>query len=248
VKNVLYLAEIAEYCSRELRGVRIPSEIYAELLSAFWQDQLAVVHVQNLHPIQRLNVLKAMNATRYLIPDHPGLTLVDCAEMIPPKVEQHPDGRWTIDRGVCIVLSPEDADWTEGIRAAAYYQLAKTPLDDFHELQKPPIVGLGATKEALAACCDLVGWDRPRFWFRNERRRPSAVRRQREFEAWFKQIVSGPKQKTKLMYLAEAIKLFSGLPRTSLIGSGPETPLKAGSAPDRLFVNEEHEYADKPLI
>ena len=211
-EKVLYLAEIAEYWSRELQGVRTPPEIYSKLLSAFWQDQLAVVHVQNLHPIQRLNVLKAINATRCLMPDHPGFTLVDRDEMIPPKVEQQPDGRWTIDQGVYIVLPSQDADWTAGILAAAYDQLAKTPLDDFHELLKPPIIGLGATKEALAAYCDLMGWGRPKFWFGYERPRRSAAQRQRDFEAWLKHIFLGPKEKTKPMYLTNAITQFPGLP------------------------------------
>src|SRR5262252_6694632 len=149
-ENVLHLAEIAEYWSRELRRVRTQREIYAELLSAFWQDQLAVVHVHNLHPIERLSLLKGINATRWLTPDHPGFALVDRAEVIPPKIEKHPDGRATIDQGVYIVLPSKDADWTDEILNAAYDQFAKIPLDDFHELLKPPIIGLGATKEAIA--------------------------------------------------------------------------------------------------
>jgi len=64
-ENVLQLAEIAEYWSRELQGIRTSTEIYAELLSGFWQNQLAAVNAHNLHPIQRLNVLKGINATRF---------------------------------------------------------------------------------------------------------------------------------------------------------------------------------------
>ena len=214
-ENVLQLAEIAEYWSRELQEIRTSTKIYAELLSGFWQNQLAAVNAHNLHPIQRLNVLKGINATRGLIPDHPGFTLVDCAEMIPPSVESHPDGTVTIDRGIYIVLPPNDADWTDGFLTAAYDQLAETRLDDFHEALKPPIVGLGATKEAFAAYCDLMGWRRPKFWFGNERPRLPAARRQRNFETWLKQIFSGPKEKKKLMYFAEASKLFPGLPRTA---------------------------------
>ena len=228
-EKVLYLAEIAEYCSRELRGVRIPSEIYAELLSAFWQDQLAVVHVQNLHPIQRLNVLKAMNATRYLIPDHPGLTLVDCAEMIPPKVEQHPDGRWTIDRGVYIVLSPEDG-LDRGDPRCRILSARENPARRFSRVAETADCRPRRHQRGPRCLLRLSGVGSPEVLV--SQRAASTVGRSTpaEFEAWLKQIVSGPKQKTKLMYLAEAIKLFSGLPRTSLIGSGPETPLKAGSA------------------
>jgi hypothetical protein len=215
VKTFFIWLKFAEYWSRELQGVRTSPEIYAELLSAFWQDQLAVVQVQNLHPIQRLSALKGINATRGLIPDHPGFTLVDCAEMIPPKVEPHPDGTVTIDREIYIVLPPNDANWTEGILAAAYDQLAKTPLDDFHEFVKPPIVALGATKEAIAAYCDWMGWGRPKFWFGSERPRRLAARRQRDFETWLKQIFSGPKEKTKPVYRADAIKQFPGLPTTA---------------------------------
>jgi hypothetical protein len=214
-ESVLHLADIAEYWSRELHGVRTQPEIYAELLSAFWQGQLDVVHVHNLHPIDRRSVLKGINSTREVIPEHPGFTLVDSAEMIPPGVERHPDGSVTIIDGLYIVLPSNDADWTDEIVNAAYDQFTKIRLDDFHELLKPPIVGLGATKEAFAAYCDLMGWDRPRFWFGKEPPRTRTARRQREFEAWFKQIASGPKLKTKDAYFAEAIKQFPGLSHTA---------------------------------
>jgi hypothetical protein len=210
-ERVLHLADIAEYWTRELHRVRAQPEIYAELLSAFWQDQLAVVHVHNLHPIDRRSVLKGINSTRKSIPEHPGFTLIDRAEMIPPRVEKHPDGRWTVDRRLYIVLPSNYADWTDEIVNAAYDQLAKIPLDDFHELLRPPIVGLGATKEAFAAYCDLMGWDRPRFWFAKERSRTWAARRQRDLEAWLRQFASGPKRKTKDTYFAEAIKQFPGV-------------------------------------
>jgi hypothetical protein len=167
-ENVLHLDQIAEYWSRELGGVRTPPEIYAELLAAFWQGALVVVHAHNLYPIDRESMLKAIDSTPNL--EHPGFTLVDSAEMIPPKVEQHPDGRVTVDQGIYIVLPLDHTDWTDEIVRAAYDEFAKLSFDDFHELLKPPIYGLGATQEAFAAYCDLMGWGRPRFWFGKERK------------------------------------------------------------------------------
>jgi hypothetical protein len=77
---------------------------------------------------------------------------------------------------------------------ARYDQFAKIALEDFHELLKPPIYGLGATKEAFADYCDLMSWDPPRFWFGKERPRTWTSRRQRDFEAWLKQIAWGPNE------------------------------------------------------
>jgi hypothetical protein len=208
-ENVLHLDQIAEYWSRELGGVRTPPEIYAELLAAFWQGALVVVHAHNLYPIDRESMLKAIDSTPNL--EHPGFTLVDSAEMIPPKVEQHPDGRVTVDQGVYIVLPLDHTDWTDEIVRAAYDEFAKLSFDDFHELLKPPIYGLGATQEAFAAYYDLMGWGRPRFWFGKERK--GTTRRQGHAEVWLKQIASGPKRKPKDAYFAEAARQFPGLPR-----------------------------------
>jgi hypothetical protein len=205
-ENVLYLSEIAEYWSRELHGLRTPYEIFPELLSAFWQGHLAVVTVHNLHPIGRQSLLKAINAARKLIPEHPGFTFVDCTQMIPPGVEMHPDGSITIDRGPYVVLPADNGDWTDEINQGAYDQFAKIPIGDFDELLKPGIYGLGATRDALAAFCDEIGYERPRFWFRQSRRDNWTARREREAERWFKGIAKGPKCKTKSAYRAEAAK------------------------------------------
>src|SRR6516165_5841608 len=55
---------------------------------------------------------------------------------------------------------------------------------------------------------EIAGWDRPKFWFGYERPRRSAAQRQRDFEAWLKHIFLGPKEKTKPMYLTNAITQF----------------------------------------
>jgi hypothetical protein len=204
----LRLLYIAELWSRELAGIRTANEIENELLAAFWRGQLAVVTVHNLHPIDRQSLLKGINAARKLIPEHPGFMFVDCAEMIPPGVEVHPDGSVIIDRGLYVVLPADDADWTDEILQAAYDQFAKIPIEDFDELLKPPIYGLGATREAFAAFCDEIGYERPRFWFRKSRHDNWTARREREAETWFKGIAKGPKRKTKSAYRDEAAKQF----------------------------------------
>lgn len=209
-ESVLYLTEIAEYWSRELDRMRTSSEIYAEFLAAFWKGELAAVHVSNRHSIDRKNMLKAINSTRKL--EHPGFTLVESAESIPPKVVQHQDDSVTFDQGFYIVLPPDVTDWTDEIVRSAYDQFAKLSLDDFHELIKPPICGLGATREALAAYCNLMDWDRPLFWFGKERADKWTARRERDAVAWLKQIASGRKQKPKPAYFADAVERFPGLP------------------------------------
>jgi hypothetical protein len=210
-ESVLHLTEIAEYWSRELDSVRTQPEIYAELLGAFWQRELAAVHVHNLHPIDRESVLEAINSTRNL--EHPGFTLVETAERIPPKVEQHQDGSVTIDRGFYIVLPPDPTDWTDEIVRTVYDQFAKLSLADFHEWVKPLIYSLGATQEALAAYCGLMRWDLPRFWFGKDRANKWTVRRQRDAQVWLGRIASGQKRQPKSAYFADASKEFPGLSR-----------------------------------
>lgn len=92
-ESVLHLTEIAEYWSRGLSRERTQPEIYAELLDDFWHGELAAVHVHDHHPIDRESVLKAINSTRNL--EHPGFTLIESPESIPPKVKQHQDGSVT---------------------------------------------------------------------------------------------------------------------------------------------------------
>jgi hypothetical protein len=130
LEDVLHLRDIAEYWSRELQRVRTQSEIYVQLLSGFRQGKVAAVFV-HVHPIDRQSVLKGINSTRKSVPDHPGFTLVDSAEEIPPRVVLHPDGSATIDQTFYIVLPSNDQDWTDETLNAAYDKFATLTLDDF---------------------------------------------------------------------------------------------------------------------
>jgi len=210
-ESVLHLTEIAEYWSRGLSRERTQPEIYAELLDDFWHGELAAVHVHDHHPIDRESVLKAINSTRNL--EHPGFTLIESPESIPPKVKQHQDGSVTIDQGLYIVLPLDVTDWTDEIVRTAYDRFAKLSLDDFHDWVKPLIYGLGATRDAFAAYCDLMSWDRPRFWFGKDRANKWTVRRQRDAEVWLKQIASEPKRKGKSAYFVDAKRKFPALSR-----------------------------------
>jgi hypothetical protein len=161
--------------------------------------------------MDRKNVLRAINSMRML--EHPGFVLLDCAEMIPPKLVTHSDGSATVDLQCYIILPSNCNDWTDEIIRAAYDEFAKLSRDDFHDLTKPVVHGLYITKEALAAYCDEIGCNPPGFWFSAERGKKWTARRQRQAEAWLKAIASGPKRKPKSAYFTDAVKEFQGLPR-----------------------------------
>jgi hypothetical protein len=84
--------------------------------------------------------------------------------------------------------------------------------EDFHDLLKPGLRALSTTREALAAYCDSMGYDRPRFWFGPKRPGKWTIRDERNAEAWLKQIASGRKLKPKNAYFVDAGLKFPGIP------------------------------------
>jgi len=103
--------------------------------------------------------------------------------------------------------------WTNDIREAAYRTLAAMSFEDFHDLLKPGLHALSTTREALAAYCDSIGYDHPRFWFGRVRTDKWTARRERDAEKWLTEQAKGRKHKAKAEYFAAAAKLFNGLPR-----------------------------------
>ena len=98
--NVLSLEEIAEYWSREIAGVRTMAEMYAELLSAFWRDDLTVFGSSGKVPVDRRRFLELVRRESV----HPGFTLVDSAGVIPPAIEKQFGRSIIIDTTTYVVL------------------------------------------------------------------------------------------------------------------------------------------------
>jgi hypothetical protein len=102
-ENVLSLSWITEYWFREINPLRTSAEIIQELLSAFWRGELALVGGNERQVIYPEIFLKCIALKR----DHPGFTLVDNPEVIPPKMMERLDGGVVIDLQTYIIL-PSD--------------------------------------------------------------------------------------------------------------------------------------------
>jgi len=142
---VLPLKTVAEYWSREIAGVRTTAEIYGELLSAFWLNELTVFGSRGEPRIDRQRALGSVR----LKSEHPGFTVVGSEKMVPPEKEEHPDGSSTIDLRSYIVLPSDEAYWSDDMVEAAYRTLATMSLEDFHDLLKPILRALSTTQDAL---------------------------------------------------------------------------------------------------
>lgn len=169
-ESVLRLSQIAKYWARELGGIRTDSEIHAELLGVFWRGILPAVTSEGGGRIDPKRMLRAVNLDR----EHPGFTLVEGADWIPPSKEELPDGGVIIHLQRYIVLPADPALWSDPIIGAACEQLAEVPFEGFNPLVLPGLNALGATKEAIGDFCDQRGYPRPRFWFGTTPERPKS--------------------------------------------------------------------------
>jgi hypothetical protein len=159
---VLQLEMVAEYWSREIAGVRTMPEILDELLAAFWHNKITVFDSRGEARVDRRRLLLSIRSKS----EHPGFTLADSVQMIPPSIDKYPDGSATVDIMKYIVLPSDESSWTDDIVEAAYRTLATMSFEDFHDLLKPGLRLLGTTQEALATYCDSMGYNLPGFWFR----------------------------------------------------------------------------------
>ena len=178
VYNVLRLDEIAEYWSREIGGVRTTTEIYNELLSAFWHNRLTIFGSSGEARVDRRGLLRSVR----LKSEHPGFAVLASVKMIPPAMKKHPDGGATVNLMKYIILPSDEADWSDDILEAAYRILVKMSFDDYHGVLIPGLLALSTTQEALGLYCDMKGYARPMFWFRAAKKpgsfggRPSVMR------------------------------------------------------------------------
>jgi hypothetical protein len=146
--------------------LRTSGEIHDELLAAFWRDEFRLVVADGRKTIDRATFLKCVALKR----DHPGFVLVDSPEMIPPRMTEEADGGAMVDMQTYIILPSDHTNWTSEIISAACDELAKLSFEDYHDLIQPGIFALHSTKHGLAAYCDRMSYDRPRFWFSNATR------------------------------------------------------------------------------
>jgi hypothetical protein len=213
----LRLAKLAEYQARSLGEVRSSEEIYSELLSAFWLGELEAVHEESNAPIRRFNILNAVGQIR----EHPGFILVEPADVLPPKVQIHPDGGATVDPTNYIILPGDKTRRTEKIDQEAFARLAKRSFDDFADPIKPVLFGLAIRREDYGRYCDLQEQERPTFWFGQINKsesfggRPSAMRRiMAEMVRRHKAGQIAPKVREEAEYLAKWAKdrLPAGFP------------------------------------
>jgi hypothetical protein len=192
---------------RELQ-VRREYAWHSELISAFWLNELMVFGPRGEPRVDRRRVLESVR----LKSEHPGFTVVDSVEIIPPREEEHPDGSLTINLRGYIVLPADEARWTDDMVEAAYRILATMSFEDFHDLLKHGLRAFSTTREALAAYCESMGYDLPRFWFATKRGGKWTIRDERAAAVWLKQLAMGPKLKPKRAYFVEARGRFLSIP------------------------------------
>jgi hypothetical protein len=208
---VLPLWKIAEYWAREIANVRSSDEIFHELLSRLWMDELYVTGASGKIKVDRRAILNLVNRWRV----HPGLSLIEQAEDL-PGLERLPSGEITIDVTNYVVLPADHAAWTDEIVEAAYSEMTKMAVADFDPGIRPGFLALCTTRAALRDYCMATGYSLPRFWFGpgDDALRWNG-RREREAEAWFKELVKKPKEKPRRQYLVDAQRRFSGMPEAA---------------------------------
>jgi hypothetical protein len=205
--HVLPLFKIAEYWSREIDNIRDSDELFDELLASFWLDALLVTGSGGSNKVDRLAILREVSRHRV----HRGFSLIESwADR--PGSEQLPSGEISIDVTHYIVLPSDDSTWSDDRVTAACGVMSTLSFDDFGDLIKPGFLAFHTTREALREFCNAMGYPVPHFWFSARDDRTWNTRREREVEAWFKEIVKGAKLKPRAAYLAEAQKKFHGMP------------------------------------
>lgn len=89
--------------------------------------------------------------------------------------------------------------------------LSQAAWDDYHELVEPVLCMLEVEQEAFGAFCAAEGFPLPLFWFRADRRPPTAKARSDARQWLRKEVAAGGKQHGKLDYWRAAKSLFPRL-------------------------------------
>ena len=161
VEDFLRLEQIAELWSREHNRVRTSLEIYDELLSALWKNELIVFGGSGKSPVDRQRLLRVIR----LCLEHPGFVIVESRDEIPVRATKHADGSVSVDATVYVVLPSDVSTWNADILEDAYTILATRSVTHFSELVRPVLLSLKTSHEALGAYCDASRYARPSFWF-----------------------------------------------------------------------------------
>lgn len=122
--TLLRLERIAEFWSREHNRVRTSFEIYDELLSAFWKNDLIVYNGSGNSQVDRLGLLRVIR----LCLEHPGFVIVGSTEEIPVLTTKHPDGSVSVDPTIYILLPLDESTWTSDILETVYKTLSTRPV------------------------------------------------------------------------------------------------------------------------
>jgi hypothetical protein len=205
----LPLTEMAAYWSREIGCVRPSAEIFDQLLSDFWLDELQATGADGKKEIDRCHILSLVNRCRA----HPGFSLIESSEEGRRLFEHLPSGSVLVDVNDYIVLPADHTTWSEAILGSAYEQMSRVLFDDFADVIRPAFLCFHLSRAALRRYCGEKGYQLPRFWFSGGRDRAwnSAVRR--KASNWLTQLAKGPKVKPKEAYFVEALRSFPGIPR-----------------------------------
>jgi hypothetical protein len=106
-------------------------------------------------------------------------------------------GYVVIDPTKYVVLPADHGAWTDEIVEAAYLEMSKMTVGDFHDVIATVFTTFSTTPEALSDYCRLKGYALPQFWFeKNDDGLKWNNRREREAEAWSQKLIKRPKEKS----------------------------------------------------
>lgn len=129
----LRLVDIAEYWSREGKGIRPADEIFEALIAAFWRGEIRVRYGKGAPEVRPIALLRVISRNR----EHPGFLFIEPGASDRPVVTKHPDGSVEIYNPNCIVLPSDPSGWDETILRTAYDRLAALSVNDLRPEIRP---------------------------------------------------------------------------------------------------------------
>jgi hypothetical protein len=210
--DILSLAEVARFWSRDPHTIFAQAEIADLLIQAIWRGDLAVTSPAGHNPRAgdyRQSLLLAVAGIR----THPGLLFIRPGDDVRPAETDLPDGGALIDLRERISWTADGVEPSDATTQAAFAKLASVELDAYDEAVVGPILlGLPIDRDALRAFCESSGFPLPKFWFPKgppTRRTASA---ERQCEKWLEDLArQGGKPGSKRALEREALTKFTGL-------------------------------------
>lgn len=210
--DILSLAEVARFWSRDPHTIFAQAEIADLLIQAIWRGDLAVTSPAGHNPRAgeyRQSLLLAVAGIR----THPGLLFIRPGDDVVPIATDLPDGGTLVDMRDRISWVAVGDEPSEATTQAAFVTLASVELDAYDEAVVGPILlGLPIDRDALRAFCEKTGITLPKFWFPKGTPKKITASAERQCEKWLADLArQGSKPGSKRALEREALTRFTGL-------------------------------------